>query len=152
MSKPIKNFVAPERSFTRGRGCWNCSHFENGELSRQQWRNHRSQTEAHILQSGGAPLERLGDMEKPNPITGKDARLDSLEKIDHVIKAGVYGLCMKGARPQSLGGPEGNFIHCNFLCDRWDGRQGSSLATSGHPLDKLGDELADIALDRAKKG
>jgi hypothetical protein len=68
------------------------------------------------------------------------ARLDAFEGI---LVAGKVGLCKKGTRPKSLGGPEGDFVEGSFLCDRWDGRTGSSVATEGHALDKLPDELKD---------
>lgn len=144
----MNKFSAPERTFERGRGCWNCISYENGELSRQNWGTHKLRLN-HSL-SVSAPLTRLGDMENPQP-SGTDARRQQIDQMDKAVKLGVVGMCMKGARPASLGGPEGDFVEHRFLCDRWDGRQGSSLATSGKPLDKLNDELADIALDRANK-
>jgi hypothetical protein len=145
MTRPI---IAPERTFERGRGCWNCTAYENGELSRQHWSEHKGRLLAVL--AGSAPLVRLGEMEKAVP-SQDDARLDQVTQMDKAIKIGVIGMCMKGSRPQSLGGPEGNFVEHRFLCDRWNGRQGSSVATSGKPLDKLNDELLDIAEDRAKR-
>lgn len=141
-----KTFTAPERTFTRGRGCWNCKSYENGDLCRQHWGTHKLRLLTSL--SGAAPLTRLGDMEKPQPGTA-DARYDQINQMDKAIQVGVIGMCMKGARPDTLGGPSGDFVEHRFLCDRWDGRQGASLATGARPLDKLNDELADIALDRA---
>lgn len=147
MSDLIKPITAPERTFERGRGCWNCKSFENDQLSRQRWRECRTRDLGYIASSGSLP--RLGELELPNP-SGKDARLDQIRFMDAAITSGSAGLCLKGPRPKDLGGPEGDFVHCKFLCDRWDGRSGHSVATAGRPLDKLNDELWDIAEGRAK--
>ena len=141
-----KNFVAPERTFERGRGCWNCLSYENGSLCRQHWGTHKLRMLYSISLS--APLTRLGDMEKAQP-SNVDARQQQVDQMDKAIGLGVIGMCMRGSRPMTLGGPEGDFVEHRFLCDRWDAKQGASLATSGKLLDKLSDELADIAIDRA---
>lgn len=143
-----KGIVARERVFDRGRGCYNCRSFDNGELARNRWRELRPRNLAYIKTSG--PIPRLGELEKPVP-DERDARLDQIRFMDTGILNGMFGLCLKGARPKDLGGPEGDFVHCKFICDRWDGRDGYSLATSGRPLDKLNDELWDIAESRATK-
>jgi hypothetical protein len=95
-------------------------------------------------------MPRLGDMEMPVP-SGQDARLNNIRQMDALIASDMAGLCMKGARPKNLGGPEGDFVHAKFFCDRWSGRDGASLVTAGHD-DKLNEELNEIVEDRAKKG
>lgn len=119
-------------------------------MSHSQWNIHRQARITDYLKT--APVGRLADMEDPNwsPAEMKDARLQDLHKMDHAIAKGFIGICMKGARPKADGGPEGTFVHAEFLCDRWTGREGHSLATQGHE-DKLNDELYDIADDRANK-
>lgn len=143
-----RNIVAPERVFERGRGCYNCTSFATGELALKRWRELRSRDLTYIQESG--PIPRLGELELPVP-SGRDARMDQVHKADAAIQSGLFGLCLKGARPKDLGGPEGDFVHCKFLCERWNGRDGHSVATSGRPLDKLNDELWDIAESRAKR-
>jgi hypothetical protein len=148
----IKKFSAPERTFTRNRGCYSCKSYENGELSRKQWAAHKFRLLGAL--EGAAPMTRLGDMEAGAPVLAtktNDPRLNQIQQMDKAIHLGVIGMCLKGCRPASLGGPEGDFVEHRFLCDRWDGRQGSSIATSGQALDKLSDELADIAIDRANR-
>lgn len=147
MGLPI---IAPERTFTRARRCGNCVSYECGPKSHEQWGIHRGARITDYLKT--APIGRLADMENPNwtPAEMKDARLQDLHKMDKAIAHGVIGLCMKGARPKADGGPEGDFCHSEFLCDRWVGVTGHSLATAGHS-DKLGDELLEIADDRAEK-
>ena len=148
-----KTFAAPERTFERGRGCWNCTAYENGALSRQHWATHQIRLVASL--QGSAPLHRLADMEDPNWKPGvdreRDARRKQIEQMDKAVTNGVVGMCMKGSRPEKDGGPAGDFVEHRFLCDRWNGKQGSSVATSGRPLDKLNEELAVIAEERAQK-
>jgi hypothetical protein len=131
----------------------NCTAYENGALSRQHWATHQIRLLAAL--QGSAPLHRLGDMEDPNWKPGvdreRDARRKQIDQMDKAVTNGVIGMCMKGSRPEADGGPEGDFVEHRFLCDRWNGKQGSSVATSGQPLDKLNDELYDIAEDRAKR-
>jgi hypothetical protein len=142
--------IAPERTFTRARRCGNCTAFNTGDMSHSQWNIHRQARITDYLKT--APIGRLGDMENPNwsPAEIKDARLQDLHKMDRMIAHGIAGLCMKGSRPKADGGPEGDFCHSEYLCDRWVGVAGHSVATSGHD-DKLGEELHEIADDRAEK-
>jgi hypothetical protein len=138
---------APERTFERSRGCWNCKSFENNQLSRQHWSTCRTRDLAHVASTGA--ITRLGDLELPSGPQG-DARVAQIKQMGKLVESGQVGMCMKGARPAALGGPEGDFVHLKFLCDRWDGRDGHSVATAGKPLDKLNEELWDIAEGRAK--
>ncbi|MDB4955850.1 MAG: hypothetical protein JWO36_3419 [Myxococcales bacterium] len=147
MGLPI---VAPERTFTRARRCANCTAFETGAMSHQQWNTHRKARQDDYLKT--MPISRLADMEKPDwsPSEKNDARLQQLMQMDHMIANSMAGLCMKGARSAKDGGPEGDFVHAEFLCDRWTGIEGVGEMTRGHE-DKLGGELHEIADDRAEK-
>ena len=144
-----QQIIAPERTFTRARRCANCVSFECGAMSHQQWNIHRKARIDDYLRT--APIARLADMENPNwtPAEMKDARLQQLHQMDQMIAAGIAGLCMKGPRPKADGGPDSDFVHCDYLCDRWTGREGIAETTRGHE-DKLGEELHEIADDRAK--
>lgn len=64
--------------------------------------------------------------------------------FDGLIANGEAGLCL-------IGKAETDFVHAAFLCSSWNGRQGSSAATDGYPLDPLPDELRDIVESRNKK-
>jgi hypothetical protein len=119
-------------------------------MAHQQWAIHRKARQNDYLRT--LPVGRLGDMERPDwsPSELKDSRLQQLMMMDRMIADGVAGLCMKGARPNAAGGPEGDFVHAEFLCDRWVGRDGHAEATRGFN-DRLNEELREIAEDRAKK-
>lgn len=119
-------------------------------MSHQQWNAHRKARQDDYLKT--MPISRLADMEKPDwsPAEKSDARLQQLMQMDHMIANGMAGLCMKGARSAKDGGPEGDFVHAEFLCDRWTAIEGVGEMTRGH-TDKLGGELHEIADDRAEK-
>jgi hypothetical protein len=146
----MSKIIAPERTFTRARRCGNCVHYEYETKSHEKWNIHRAARITDYL--GSAPIARLADMENPNwsPAEMKDARLQDLHKMDHMIARGIAGICLKGPRPKAEGGPEGDFVHSENFCDRWTGISGHSLATQGHD-DKLNEELHEIADDRAEK-
>jgi hypothetical protein len=146
-----------DRVVERGRGCYSCKSFENGHLARQQWRLHRLALVQHF-EATPPPVEAPTEREAPLPAwrdvpveNSQKKREETLKKMDHAISNGTFGMCMKGKRPASMGGPEGDFVHCAFLCDRWNGRDGASIATQGKKLDKLPGELREIMEDKAKR-
>jgi hypothetical protein len=144
----MDKFHAPERTFTRNRGCYSCKSFANEELVRQHWATKRPSLLTKTLTT---PLPASMAAETPSLAKDDDPRLKQLKDMDRMVATGCVGICMKGSRPKEMGGPEGEFVAYAFLCDRWDGRDGHSLATAGKPVDKLNEELQIIALERVKK-
>jgi hypothetical protein len=135
-----RNITPQDRVIERGRGCWNCKSFENGALSRQHWATCRASEEQAIIARGGdLVLPRLAVMEDP-VVKETNARF---EWMDNLIKMGRAGMCMKGKAP-------GTFVHHKYLCDGWSGKDGASMATSGHAIDKLPEELVADAEAHAK--
>jgi len=130
-----------DRTVERGRGCWNCTKYATGDLVV----NHleackRKDTAAIIEKYGIVPaMPRLADQEKAVP-TGTDARWVMADKM---ARTGVIGICMAGSQD--------DFVHFQTLCDKWVGRDGSSIATSGHAIDLLPEELAERVEEKAKK-
>jgi hypothetical protein len=145
----IKKFHAPERKFERGFGCYSCKSWNNGELSRKHWESCRQRDLAHIAATPG--VSRLGELENAIP-DQRDARIDQLKFMDENVSRGAVGICMKGARPASLGGPEGDFVAYSFACDRWVGRDGSSLASAPGEKKLLNEEMQQEAEERIRKG
>lgn len=144
MNRPDgKVLIAPERTFERTRGCWSCLGYENGELSRKHWDTCKARDLQVLDQTGeaGIRLPRLSNEEYEQLSQSGDARF---QMMDRMITAGTAGLCMRGKAKT-------DFIHHQFLCDGWNARDGASVATAGRPLDKLPDELREIADGRAKK-
>ena len=145
----IKKITAPERSFERSFGCYSCKSWNNGELSRKHWETCKVRDLAHIAATPG--VARLGEQENAIPDM-RDARIDQIRGMQVAIEKGAVGLCMKGARPTSLGGPEGDFVAYAFACDRWQGRDGASLAASPGEKKLLNEEMEIEAEERMRKG
>jgi uncharacterized protein YoaH (UPF0181 family) len=180
MADKVKTFAIDSRIVERGRGCWNCKSFENQELSRQKYAAHRAERAGQLREQEANTGERAGvqlvaelDEETIEPrvqamvaqgfsrneairliAKAEDAKLNSgptgghndprFRLFDGLITNGEAGICLVGKAPT-------DFVHAGFLCDGWNGKQGASMATSGHPLDPLPDELKDIVESRAKK-
>lgn len=58
---PGKVFHAPERVVERGRGCWNCKHFNNGEMAIQHYQTRTSAERAGLANALIPSMGRLGD-------------------------------------------------------------------------------------------
>lgn len=147
----------PERVVERGRGCYNCIAFESGDLCRKRYFEARL---ADLAASANPGVRRLASGLRSDSLlravrlagTGTRSDLaseavlaeamvakeaDRFSYFDKLVAAGKIGLCLIGKAPS-------DFVENVYLCEGWTGRQGSSLATSGKPLDKLPDELRDI--------
>jgi hypothetical protein len=132
-----KMIVPADRIFERSRGCWNCKHFENGELARNHWAARRPQDELEIM-------SRSGSLDLAGTIPRDDKMFQSVNDMEVAVRMGQAGMCMKGM-------VQTDFVHFKFLCEGWTGKEGASVATEGRPVDPLPAELKEIADSRAKK-
>jgi len=64
-----------------------------------------------------------------------------VDSLDHLIASRGAGLCVGGGETAD-GKPVGDFVMAAFLCHKWSGRQGASLASDGKP-DLLPEELRE---------
>lgn len=173
MAKPqAERLITPgDRTFERGRGCWNCTSFNNEDLSRQHWEACKQRDLAVIALRGGLPgrvsdgdlsgpalHKRIGELMQQGMTEGQAVEIvqaaarkptdadmpEQMRVFEKAVLAGAAGLCVAGHA-------KSDFVHHAFLCDKWTARSGASVATEGKPLDKLPDELRDIADGRAKK-
>lgn len=137
--KKRPNMMA-DRTFERGRGCWNCTSWNNGDLAKSHWQACKQRDFAAYAAAGKVPLDRIGDQEN-NIFSGT-----MYDTVERSIQAGELGMCLAGKA-------NGDFVHAHFLCaNGWNGRQGSSIATGGiaGKVDKDIGELIEIADSRAK--
>lgn len=152
---PFDNFTGSDRVVERGRGCWNCIHYDCGDAAKEYYRIRigaekralalRAIERGDIGAASGGPLTigaftRQSALERPGRHV-VDARF---ALWDAKIASGEIGLCMND-------GTDTDFVHRMCLCVKWSGRQGSSLATEGKKLDLLPDELRDVVDGKAKK-
>jgi hypothetical protein len=175
-SGPGRVLLPKDRIVERGRGCYNCKAFDNGAMAKEKYASHRAAKVAELrmlqaqgIQSGTAPigdadLSSLEIQQKLDQLKGTGLNEAQAIEVLAAAAAGVSGrdgdprfrlfdgLISSGAAGVCLvGGMGTDFVHGQCLCDKWNGRQGSSMATSGKPLDKLPDEIVDIADSKAKK-
>jgi SEC-C motif len=167
------NIPLPGRTFERTQGCWNCKHYASPEESLQHWKSScRPAEEARISLAKqellkGAPdhaaVRRLASVSATATCPcgsgrkyekccrSKDMAADQilrrvegianavrlLDDHERAISEGYYNLC------KVPGTHDSDFKHHVFLCDKWCGIQGWTLARSGQKPDILPEELKD---------
>ena len=130
--KPDKILVSNDRIFNRGAGCWNCKHCESGKAF---WTHKRQQDLASALRiSQGSPLGE----EHPKVINIRKM----VDTIDHSIAAGALVRCT-GKGMTAHNEPVGDLVAHNYMCHKWTGAQGASIARAGGKMDELPEELVD---------
>jgi hypothetical protein len=134
-NKP-KIFVPQDRIFERTQGCWNCVH----KSDPKEWWNEQRQKD----------LKRALDVSLASKLGENHPKCMNIkamvDKIDHLIAAKALVRCGSGlVRPGRTadGKPVGDLIAPNYLCNRWSGAQGASIARAGQAPDPLPEELAD---------
>ena len=122
----------PDRTFTRGQGCWNCT---NAKSPIDRWFEKRSAKLAYATQIALQALDGESD-----PAVVKIRR--EIEQFDGMCAKHEMFVCAVGRTAD--GQPVGDFVASAFLCERWSGRVGASLARADDGrLDDLPEELRD---------
>ncbi len=129
--RPRERIIVPkDRTFSRGQGCWNCI---NSCSATEFWTQKR--------QADLAIAKRLAD---GSPMGYEEPHAKNImhmvDTVDHSVAAHALLRCTKGVCAN--GEPVGDFVAHNYLCSKWSGKQGASLAREGK-LDDLPEELAD---------
>lgn len=126
--------VPKERVISTGQGCWNCKHWDR-DKAKPLWTQKRQNDLARAAEI--AVTSRHGE---------NDQRVYNIRKfvndLDHLVAVRMIGVCVGGGRTAD-GNPVGDFVVHSFLCDRWSGVSGSSLATGGK-TDPLPEERAEL--------
>jgi hypothetical protein len=123
----------PDRVFTRSQGCWNCI---NAQTPVDRWFDKRA---ALLDQAIGIATSDARGEQHPKVINIRRAILT----IDQAVAGRLVFVCDKGITER--GDSVGDFVSSAFLCSRWSGRDGASLARNedGKP-DVLPEELREI--------
>jgi hypothetical protein len=176
-----KAFQAPERIVERGRGCWNCIHFENEDLAKQHYAERIQQEKTAASAQGAVDLTRLGDDDasirevahKAAEFMAKGCPLEqatnlALEAVS-ASSPGLRGALQNARQTQARfamfdalsqrseigiclkGGSGTDFVHHAYLCETWSGRTGHRIAAEGHAPDKLPEELVEEIDAKAEK-
>ncbi len=122
----------PDRTFTRGQGCWNCI---NARSPIDLWKEKRAAKLAYAVQIS---LQSQQGEDDPEVV----AIRRQVDQVDgHCARKEIF-TCGQGRTAD--GQPVGDFIASAFLCDRWSGQVGASLARADNgKLDDLPEELRD---------
>lgn len=119
-----------DRSFERGQGCWNCVNASNAVAF---WTERRQ-----------VDLNKAASIATSSLLGESDERVQKIIQFvnaaDHYVAAGALIRCTKGV--MANGNPVGDLTMHNFLCSKWTGKTGSSIARIDGKLDKLPEELA----------
>lgn len=142
-----KIFHAPERVVERGRGCWNCKHFNNEELAKNHFQSRMSEERMGLAMNLLPSMGRLGEddgsiqqaaREAGNLIrSGRtleqamDIALAKQANKNPLIKRVVTEAQQQDARLHTfnrmaaqgaigictIGKVRGDFVDCRYLCD-----------------------------------
>jgi len=180
-SEAGKAFHAPERVIERGRGCWNCIHFENEDLAKQHYADRMQQEKTAVAAQGLGDPGRLGNDDRSiHDVAHKAAEFmqqgHSMEQatnmalevvgasspetqhaLQHARRTEARFQIFNAASQQGAigicmkGGSGTDFVHHAYLCDTWSGREGHRIAAEGHTADKLPEELVEEIDGKAEK-
>jgi hypothetical protein len=145
LRKHLNQVLVPkERVISKGQGCWNCKNWDR-EAAKPIW---------EVKRQGDltTALNIALDLPDGEPKTAEECKTPQalrcfniksmVNSLDHLVATGHVGICTGGGRTED-GKPVGDFVVHSFLCDRWSGVAGASLARIDGKLDKLPGELAD---------
>jgi len=131
---PSKLYIPKDRISERTQGCWNCKHWSTEE-ARRKWSAKRQ-----------GNLEQALKISLESPQGQDDQRVYNIrgmvDRLDHEIAKGSAGVCSGGGKDPH-GNPVGDFVVHNYLCSKWSGAQGASMARGAQKADKLPEELQE---------
>lgn len=128
-----------DRIIERTQGCWNCKNWQLPEAKKLWWDRARP----HMLEKAVAMA--LASKEGEEDVRVRNIRT-LVAGLDKSIEDGLYGVCKVDGGTTLVNAPPnqlGNFVPHQFLCPKWTGVQGASIARAGQAPDILPDELQD---------
>lgn len=124
----------PDRTFERKTGCWNCKGWSH-EMGKKHWVERRQKD-----------LEVGLSLSLQSPLGEEDPKVKGIRRmvhhVDHGVASKTLGMCL-GHGVNRNGDPVGDLVMSTYMCDRWTGAQGSSIARAGEAIDILPAELED---------
>jgi hypothetical protein len=154
---PVRHLFPRDRVVERGRGCWNCiGHDHDGEATKKLWQEDKDKLLAEVFEIAAkqehpqnfiAYVDGLAADPRSITIEVTDSRdlqrvksiMKTVDTMDRSVGQGAFRICFRNG----AGDRGGKYISAQYLCDKWTGMSGTSMATSGHALDKLPDELRE---------
>ena len=124
MERIFTPFGAP---IERTQGCWSCKHWDNQQAARDLWSSQRQST---LRQAQAIAAVHAEGEDHAQVVTIRRM----VDTVDRAVAVGVLGICRVQAS-------ESDLVHNAYLCDRWEGAVGASVARAGQKPDKLPQEL-----------
>lgn len=122
------------RTHERTQGCWNCVHFSH-DKAKEIWKERRQ-----------ADLQAALTIALDSPRGEDDQRVVNMRHMVDAVDTGIatfnLGTCTGGGVDANEN-PVGTFVKNNYLCHKWTGATGASVARAGQKADKLPMELLD---------
>jgi hypothetical protein len=134
MSKPDPKTGLVGRTFERTQGCWNCIH-GNHEKARTLWSARRQ-----VDLEEAAKVTLQSPMGEGDPTVVKIRRM--VDEIDKGVARRILVACTGGG-VNAQGDPVGDLVKSTYLCRKWSGAQGASVARAGEAPDPLPMELEE---------
>jgi hypothetical protein len=124
----------PDRTFERTQGCWNCVSGSR-DIAKSWWSAKRQKDlEAALAIALQSPMG-----EKDPKVTGMR---DMIDRVDRGVASGGLVKCVGGGMT-ARNEPVGDLVVHNYLCVKWSGKTGASVARAGEAPDLLPEELED---------
>jgi hypothetical protein len=122
------------RTFERTTGCWNCIH-GSSEAARKFWLDQREKD-----------LKTATEVALGSPVGEKEPTVVNIRRMTTLIDEAVFKgdlIKCKGSGVDAKDNPVGDLVKSNYLCRKWTGAQGASVARAGEAIDLLPMELED---------
>lgn len=123
-----------DRVYLRSQGCWNCKH-ASFDIAKDWWKDKRQKDLAEAL-----ALSMLSPLGEEDPKVKNIRRMVDL--IDNGLASGGLTKCIGGG-VDADDNPVGDLLKNSYLCRKWSGVQGASIAREGESLDPLPMELEE---------
>jgi hypothetical protein len=124
-----RSFHAPERTFERETGCYNCHNYMDGEPAQKLYLECRARDKT-VLLGRGVP----------------EARVEAiLKKQDGIMMPPRSGICLKGQSQPAA------FVSSTYMCRMWSGRikpEGRISDTPQELRDRLGETISEVDSER----
>lgn len=127
-------FVPTERILTRNAGCWNCIHMRDAT---DFWFGDPAKG-THGRR--GETLDRAVALALESPRGENDPRVVNIRRMIQIGDEGVRQRAMIKCGP---GYAEGDLVASSYMCTKWTGATGASIALGGERINDLAEELRE---------
>jgi hypothetical protein len=128
--------LSKNRIHERTQGCWNCKH-GSSEVARKWWLDKREKD-----------LEIAVNIAIGSPDGEKDHKVVNIRRTTALIDEAVGNSSLikcTGNGVDRHGNSVGDLVRSVYLCHKWSGAQGASIARAGEAPDLLPQELEEKA-------